>query len=65
MVTKNALLSFRIDPELKKQATRLAKAESQSFSHWLIKLIADQVQVSEGGRSAKPSNRTKNPRASR
>ena len=41
---KDKILNVRIDPELKKQARKLAEEESRTLSNWVIWLIQREVR---------------------
>jgi predicted transcriptional regulator len=43
MVTKDAAISVRVDPELKEKAETLAKADRRTLSSWVEALIAREV----------------------
>lgn len=43
-VPKDKVINFRIDPELKKQAKRLAADDQRSLSNWITWLIQREVK---------------------
>lgn len=42
-MSKDKLLSIRIDPELKKRAKKLAASDGRSLSNWVTRLIEREV----------------------
>ena len=46
-MAKTKLINIRIDPELKKQAKKLAEADGRSLSNWVTKLISSKVKEAE------------------
>jgi len=43
-VPKDKILNIRIDPELKKQARKLADDENRSLSNWVTWLIQREIK---------------------
>ena len=43
-MSKSKILNLRIDPELKKQAKKLAEADGRTLSNWLTRLISREVE---------------------
>ena len=43
-MSKTKILNLRIDPELKKQAKKLAEADGRTLSNWLTRLISREVE---------------------
>ena len=43
-MSKTKILNLRIDPELKKQAKKLAEADGRTLSNWLTRLISREVK---------------------
>lgn len=41
---KDKVINFRIDPELKKQAKRLAADDQRSLSNWITWLIQREIK---------------------
>ena len=57
-MSKTKVLNIRIDPELKKKATKLADADGRSLSNWVTKLISSKVKEAEqAGKLAKDSKK--------
>jgi predicted HicB family RNase H-like nuclease len=50
-VPKDKILNVRIDPELKKQARKVADADNRSLSNWVTWLI--QREIKRSGRKIK------------
>jgi predicted HicB family RNase H-like nuclease len=48
---KSKLLNIRIDPELKKKAKKLADSDGRSLSNWVTRLIIEQVEAADKGKS--------------
>lgn len=46
-MTKEKVINFRIDGQLKKQAKKLADADGRSLSNWLTQLIEREVAKSK------------------
>ena len=46
-MSKTKVLNIRIDPELKKKASKLAEADGRSLSNWVTKLISSTVKEAE------------------
>ena len=44
---KTKILNLRIDPDLKKQAKRLAEKDGRTLSNWVTRLIEQQVDKVE------------------
>tara|TARA_R110002110_G_scaffold66978_1_gene183058 strand:- start:159351 stop:159542 length:192 start_codon:yes stop_codon:yes gene_type:complete len=63
-MSKTKLLNIRIDPDLKKQAKKLAEADGRSLSNWVTKLIsshvkqAEALKADESGEQKKSSKKT-------
>lgn len=43
-MAKDKILNIRIDPDLKKQAKKLAEAEGRSLSNWVTWLINREIK---------------------
>ena len=41
---KDKILNIRVDPELKKQAKKIAEDENRSLSNWVTWLIQREIQ---------------------
>ncbi len=46
-MSKTKILNVRIEPELKKQAKKLAEADGRSLSNWVTKLISSRVKEAQ------------------
>ena len=46
-MSKNKLLSIRIDTDLKKKAKKVAAADGRSLSNWVTRLIQREIEKSE------------------
>lgn len=44
---KSKILNLRIDPDLKKQAKKLAEKDGRTLSNWVTHLIQQQVEKGE------------------
>lgn len=44
---KTKILNLRIDPDLKKQAKKLAEKDGRTLSNWVTWLIQQQVEKTE------------------
>lgn len=44
IVAKDKILNIRIDPELKKQAKKIAQEEGRSLSNWVTWLITRELK---------------------
>ncbi|MCB1724539.1 MAG: hypothetical protein KDJ39_12690 [Gammaproteobacteria bacterium] len=42
-MSKEKVINFRVDAQLKKQAKKLADADGRSLSNWLTRLIEREV----------------------
>jgi predicted HicB family RNase H-like nuclease len=42
-MSKEKIINFRVDSNLKKQAKKLAEADGRSLSNWLTRLIEHEV----------------------
>jgi predicted HicB family RNase H-like nuclease len=49
-MSKDKILNIRIDPELKKQAKKLADAENRSLSNWVTWLIQREIKRAKKGK---------------
>ncbi|MDH3282072.1 MAG: type II toxin-antitoxin system HicB family antitoxin [Gammaproteobacteria bacterium] len=56
-MSKNKLLNIRIDPDLKKQAKKLATADGRSLSNWVTRLIIREVEKAESNGTLKAKTR--------
>ena len=46
-MSKEKIVNFRIDGQLKKQAKRLAEADGRSLSNWITRLIEREIAQAE------------------
>lgn len=46
-MSKTKILNIRIDPDLKKKASKLAESDGRSLSNWVTKLISSTVKEAE------------------
>ena len=46
-MSKNKLLSIRIDPDLKRKAKKVAASDGRSLSNWVTQLIEREVDRNE------------------
>ena len=46
-MSKNKLLSIRIDPDLKRKAKKVAASDGRSLSNWVTRLIEREVNKNE------------------
>lgn len=52
-MSKTKILNLRIEPELKKQAKKIAEADGRSLSNWVTRLIEREVEREHGQRGKK------------
>ena len=46
-MAKEKIINIRVDAELKKQAKKLAENDGRSLSNWILRLIQNQIRLSE------------------